>query len=426
MLLVATQKDPSRATTWFSSLSRVKAETETYKGATLSTYPSTSGPTAAMPATGGVLLVGDLASVKAAIDRNGANGLAANPAFRDAVAGIDGDQVSRTYLDLKRYLDAAMSVGGGDALSVAGIGKSVLDRLPGWIAAAGQIEEDALIGRSVMPHVATVVKMDNRAGTIAGKLPASTIALIETHDVGTGLKASFDELKKSPGLGSPFAQIEQAAGVLGGLDKLVGWMGDVGIVVTAAGATPSGGLVIVPTDAAGADQIFTQLKNLVSLAGSLAGVTVRDDPYADGTITTIDLGDARQLLGTATGGSAGPLPIDGRVQIAFTVQRGLAIVGAGDAFVKSVLDVKAGSSLGDQARYKAVMDRVGTKNVSSVFVDLAAIRKLAEPLASSLPDAGTYATELKPYLEPFDVLASAGLTGDKVDTATFILTVTKP
>ena len=108
------------------------------------------------------------------------------------------------------------------------------------------------------------------------------------------------------------------------------------------------------------------------------------------------------------------------------MQRGLAIIGVGPGFVKSVLDVKPGAALADQARYRAVMDRIGARNAGSLFVDLAGIRKLVEPALANLPGAASYASDVKPYLAPFDILAFAGVTGDSSDTGTSILTVTNP
>lgn len=427
MLLVATQKDPARAVAWLASLGGPPTTPETYQGTTLQVTGADGPGRFAYAATGGVLLLGDPDSVKAAIDRNGADGLAANPVFVDAMAGIAGDQVSRSWVDLRRYLEAALAMAGPDVRAGGSLERALLDRIPAWGAFGGRIESDALVGRALSPRVAGNPTRVNRAGTIGAKLPASTIALIETHDYGAGLTATLDQFRSDPTLAPAFEQLDQAAALLGGLDTLIGWIGDVGVVLTVDGGTPSGGLVIAPTDATKADQFFTSLKNLVSLAGVTGGVVVRDEPYGDGTITTIDLGDARQLLGAAAGSSAAPdLPLSGRVEISFSVQRGLAILGVGPGFVKSVLDVRSGSALADQARFRDAMNRVGTNNVSSVFVDLAAIRKLAEPLASSLPAGATYATELKPYLEPFDLLVAAEMTGDKVDTTTFILTVTKP
>ena len=93
--------------------------------------------------------------------------------------------------------------------------------------------------------------------------------------------------------------------------------------------------------------------------------------------------------------------------------------------MKSIVDVKAGSSLADQARYKDAMNRVGAKNASSVCVDLTAIRTLVEPLIAKNGGAN-YATDIKPYVEPFDVLAGATQSSDGKSVSTYVVTVIKP
>ncbi len=241
--------------------------------------------------------------------------------------------------------------------------------------------------------------------------------------MGKVLQHQLDLQRKGP-MAAAFKQIDQAAAALGGLDKLVGWVDDVGIVVTADGSTPGGGIVIVPTDVDQATALATQLRNLVALAGGSAGITIRDEPYGSGTITTIDLGDVSKLMG-GSDLTIFKQPLSGHVEISYTIQDGLVIVGTGPAWVKSIVDVKPGSSLADQARYRDAMSRVGSSNASSVYVDIGAIRKLVEPLVAK--DAGSnYATDVKPYLAPFDVLAGASRTSDGTTLSRFIITVTNP
>jgi hypothetical protein len=369
--------------------------------------------------------VGDAASVKAAIDRDGKDGLAASKSFASAMAGLDGDQVTRSYIDLKAYAEAVKSMVGSMGGAGLELDQALLDRIPDWIGSAGRVEGDALVGQLAAPVVEGLPTATDSESALARHLPASTLALFEAHDYGKLAKAQLDQLRKDPKLAAGFKQVDQAAAVLGGLDHLIGWVGDVGVVVTADGGTPGGGLIVVPTDVDQASQLVTQVKNLVALAGSSNGITIRDEPYGDGTISTIDFGDLGKLLGQAIGGSGtGIAPtISGHAELSFTVQGGVAIVGTGPAWVKSIVDVKSGSSLADQARYKTAMDRVGAKNGSSVFVDLAAIRKLVEPLMAK--DAGAkYETDVKPYLEPFDVLAGASRTSDGKVLSRYVLTVT--
>ncbi|MEO8230463.1 MAG: DUF3352 domain-containing protein [Chloroflexota bacterium] len=417
-LLVVAQKNPTAAIAWLKSLDPKPTTDETYKGVTLTLYAPASGPKIAATATGGVLLVGDVDSVKAAVDRNGKDGLAASKAFTSAMAGISGDQVSRTYLDLKAYTEAVAKLRGGAAM---GMEKTMLDRLPAWMAFGGRIESDAFVSDLVAPVVASAPRIDDQESPIAGHLPASTVALIEFHQFDKLVKYQLDQIRSDPMLGEALKQVDDATASVGGLDHLVGWIGDVGIVLTSDGTTPGGGLVIVPNDAAAAEKVVTDLRNLAAVFGTSSGITTRDEAYGAGTITTIDFGDLRQL---AAGGLLG-LPVTGHAEVAYTVQGGLVVIGAGSAWVKSIVDVKAGGSLAEQARFKDAIRRVQAKNGSSVFVDLAAIRKLAEPTLSQMPGS-QYATEIKPYIQPFDVFVSAGWTEGDTTRARYVVTVTNP
>ena len=74
-------------------------------------------------------------------------------------------------------------------------------------------------------------------------------------------------------------------------------------------------------------------------------------------------------------------------------------------------------------RYRAAIDRVGGENFASFFVDVAAARGLAEAVGTADPDFAKYETEIKPYLEPFDVLVGASRHGGDVDRASMLVTV---
>jgi Protein of unknown function (DUF3352) len=419
-LVVATQKDPAAAIGWLK-LSGAATTEEAYKDVTLTVFPHDHGPTVVATTTGGVLLVGDETSVKAAVDRNGSDGLASSKTFKTAMSSLSGDQLLRTYVDLKAYFDAVKAMATSVGAAGLTIEAALADRVPAWAAAGASVDSDALISDLAAPVVEGAPTIADSESVIAKHVPATTLALFETHDYGKQLSATLDQLRKESALTDALKQVDQAAAVLGGLDHLIGWIGDVGVVVTSGGTMPGGGLVIVPTDVDQATQIATQIRNLVALAGSSKGVTITDEPYGTGTITTIDLGDVSKL----SGGSAMTLPFSGHVQISYTVQDGLVIVGAGPAWVKSIVDVKGGSSLADQARYKDAMNRVGARNATSMFIDLAAIRSLAEPLVAKLPGSN-YATEIKPYVEPFDVFAAATQTSDGKNLARFVITVTNP
>ena len=94
------------------------------------------------------------------------------------------------------------------------------------------------------------------------------------NDYGATLTETLELYENDPALKEAYAQIDQVAGVLGGLDAIVGWMGDTGIVVNQDGDDVEGGLVAsrpmpprppAPHDAA-------QLRR--SSGGASSGVTV--------------------------------------------------------------------------------------------------------------------------------------------------------
>jgi hypothetical protein len=421
-LLVVTQKDPAAAIAWTKSLEAGPTTEETYRGVTLTVFKQEFGPKIVAAANAGVLLVGDDVSVKAALDRNGKDGLAASKAFASAMAGIDAEQVTRSYVDLKAYFEAITrmteSLGGGMA---PGLNKAMLDKLPPWVGVGGRFESDAFVSDIASPVVASAPTIDQHESTIAGHLPASTVALIEVHQFDKLFAYQLGQMRADPMMAMALDQVESAASSVGGLDHLVGWIGDVAVVVTSDGKTPAGGLVIVPNDVAAADKVVVELRNLVALAGSSSGITTRDEAYGAGTITTIDFGDLSRL----TGGGGFGLPLSGHAEVSYTVQDGLVIVGAGPAWVKSIVDVKAGGSLADQGRFKDAIKRVEARSTSILFVDLAAVRTLAEPLLSEQPGSN-YATEVKPYVQPFDVLAGAGWTDGDTTRARYVVTVINP
>ncbi len=421
-LVVVSQKDPAAAIAWTKSIASGTAKDESYKGATLTVFDTSDGVAAAATATGGVLLIGDEASVKSAVDRGGKDGLTTVANYNTAMSSLSGDQLSRTYLDMHAYFaamkDMAGSLGGGATIDAAALAK-----LPDWFASGTRVESDAIAGELVAPLPSGATKVVDKPSEIAKHVPSTTLALLEAHDVGTTLQTGLAEAKKQTAYADSIAQIEQAAAMLGGLDNAVGWIGDAAIVVTSDGKTPGGGLVIVPTDTKKADQFITQVKNLLALAGGSSGATVKEEPYGSGTITTVDFGDINKLMGGSV--SAAGSPLTGNAELSFTNQGGVVIVGVGPAWVKSIVDVKPGSSLADQARYKDAMARVGTSNASSLFFDIAATRVLVEPLVAKQPGS-TYATDVKPYVAPFDVLAGATSTKGDTGTIKYVLTVTKP
>jgi hypothetical protein len=271
-----------------------------------------------------------------------------------------------------------------------------------------------------MPHVSAGPTLENRLSNVAPHLPATTVAVIDAHEVGAHVLDILDTLRKDPASAEALKQVDSIATLFGGVQGLVGWIGDTDVVLTRDGEAVSGGIVVAPTDKAAATRLLASIKGLIALAGAQQGVATSDQAYAGTTITSIDVSGliAKNL---PAGGQA--LPAGAPTSIAYAASADVVVIGVGDAFVKAVLDVKAGSSLADGTRYKGLIDRVGSRDTSSFYLDAAAVRDAVEGIAAKLPvDLGPYRSAYRPYLLPIDGIVGARVTGD-FDRSTFVITV---
>jgi hypothetical protein len=423
-------------TTWFKGVATSSGATmsdEAYNGTNLIMLASKDGQQGAFAVLGGkVAVVGDVESVKAAVDTKGTGPFAGQAGPVAALAATDADHVGFVYVALAPLLDwsTQLSQASGSSASPAiGLGSGALrDLVPAWHALALRIEGDAVVLEAVAAKpVRTLGPQDNRTSAVTDHVPASAVFVSVGHDVGPTLIGALDGYRTEPALKSVVDGIDQAAGFLGGPQAAAGWIGDAGVVVIHPDAGIEGGLVVVPTDRAAADRVFTSLRTLISLGGSQAGITIRDEPYAGATITTIDAGDIAALAalgGLAPGSLGGASLPTGHVEIAYAVTDQVVVIGASPGFVKHVLDTTPATSLASTDRFKALTGRVGA-GVGTVFVDVAAIRGLIETaMASADPSAvASYEQDVKPFLAPFDALIASTSVKDTVLSSKFIVTV---
>jgi hypothetical protein len=215
-----------------------------------------------------------------------------------------------------------------------------------------------------------------------------------------------------------FDQFDQALSIVGGSDAAFGWWGDAAVVVApGSDNTIGGGLLIHPRDGAAADRLLTTLRGFISLGGGSAGVALHDEDHNGTKITVLDLSAVPGM---------GQLPAGYKHEIAFAVNQDVAVLGYGRDFVASVLDAGPGHSLADDARFKALLSRAGTENISTSFVDIAAIRKLVEPVVQgSVPTEkwAAYLKEIQPYLAPFDATVNVLRKDGAIDRGTSLVTV---
>lgn len=407
-LLVAATKDPAAARQWLDSTVRSAGDgSATYAGVEL-IVGTAGGQAWAAGVVETVLLAGERGAVEAAIDTRGSGPFASSPSFRAALASFGGDSLAVAWLDPRRVVGAAL----GALPAGAALDGALANELPAWAGLALRAHGDALEALITSPALESGRAVTNRPSTLASRLPATTLVAAEAHDVGLAIGDLIKRLAADPRTADGAKQLELALGTLGGLDSFTSWMGDGALVVTGQGGTLDGGLVVSVVDETAAAARLASLRDLLTLAGGAAGIEVRDEPYGAGRITSVDLGDPARLFGAAAPGEA-PVPAGGRLVFAWTLQKGMFVLGLGDPFVRQVIDTTAGTTLAESPRYRAAIERAGSPNAGQVYVDLAG---LIESSAALLPagERARYEQEVRPFLEPLGALAGAGLAGDPI------------
>ena len=437
-LLLLSIKDEALARAWFTNVlteTGVKSSQETYQGTQLTVFTDlevTAAQAALALVDGKVAIAGDIASVKAAIDTKGGSPLAKSDTFVAAKAAMSGDDLGFAFVDLKSILAAALRMTEATA-SAPPLSDALVGLTPDWAAFRLRADSDALVMDSAMPHVDAAPGPDqNRTNGVAAFAPPSTIALSAGNDYGKTLVETIALYRKDPALAEAFKSVDEAAGMLGGLDESVGWMGDTGIVVATTGDSIEGGIVSIPADAAAGRQLLTTLRSFATLAGGQYGISVRDEDHAGTTITILDLGTAESLSGLAGSLGGVPLPDDatsklpgGHVEISYAATDGVVVIGSSPAFVGHVIDAGAGQSLADDARFSGLVGRVGSAGTGVAFVDIAAVRGLVEAHLSdaSAAERAEYEESIKPFLTPFDAFIATGTTSDELEQQHALITV---
>jgi hypothetical protein len=424
-LAIVTITDRAKAEAWVRTvLDQASTTTSTYNGADLFVDAGTkSGQPVAIAVTDKVILCGSEAGVKAAVDTNGNGTFASQDDVRAALATIHGDNVGFSVVRTRASLEASLQAveqTAPESSATTQIDEALLNLVPAWGAQSVRFESDALTVSSASPPSGLGLDQSNRASALTGHVPANSVAYAEFHDVGKALSALVGKLRALPETKDAFQSFDQAMALLGGFDGVFGWWGDVAIdVAPASDGTIGAGLVIKPTDAAAASRFFTTVKSDVTLAGKSSGITVRDEDHNGMTITTVDFSGV-------PGMGAKDLPAGYKPEISWAVTQDIAVVGYGYGWVEAVLDAGPGHSLADDARFSALLGRVGTENTGLGFVDVAGIRRLLEPLAqgAATPEKWTnYVQNIQPYLEHLDALIGASRWDGSLDRGSGQLTV---
>lgn len=396
--------------------------------------PASEGaPDGAYATFGPVLALGDAASVTAAIDTGGSGGLASSDTFAAASRSLPEDRLGYFWMDtaaLARWSASVQEQLGGDAAAAMPALPAFFDDItPAWVAGAVRAEGDALVIESRSPHVAAISgDPANRASTLAGLVPANTLVLATTHDVSGNVDRLLSLLRNDPQIATGLQEFESALGILGGVEGLAGWIGDLGVVVVPEGDGVAGGVVIDPTDRAAAERLLTTLRSFVTLAGGSSGISIRDESYGSATVTILTIENAGALLDLARGlGSTNLPPTEApatNLELAWAVTDDVVVFGSSPSFVRTVLDVPVGDSLAENDRFEELLGRAGREHSGLFWLDVAGARGLVEGLLPA-DERAEYGSEIRPYVEALDAVLGTQVVGSDVDAASIYLTVSE-
>jgi hypothetical protein len=428
-LLLLGAKDTTKAASWADSVVKEAGgtvTTETHNGVTITLVAPPAGTggavgsqmlgdtKAAYAIVGQALAIGDEASVKASIDTGGKTGLSSVPQFKDAEASVSGDRLGFGYLDVAAVAKGAQDLAGSAGAGIPQLPTMVEGAIPPWFAAAFRAQDGSFVVETRSPHSSAAGPATSSASKLPGLVPATTVALVEGHDVGKALAGLKDMLAADPSLKDGVKQVDDALALLGGFEAVTGWIDEAGVAITRDGDNVAGGLVMTPTDAAAAQRLFDQLTGFIKLGGASAGLSATTEDHNGTTITVLNVGG----LGASAFGGA--VPAD--ASIAFAATNDVVVIGYGADFVKSVLDAGSGQSLADTDRFSSALKKAGPTQSALAWLDVVGLRGLAESMVPA-DQRGDYDANLKPYLAGFDSVLGTMTPGDAIDAGTVIISV---
>ena len=408
VVAIVALKDHDAAKSWVANeltKSGVATSASQYAGTTLYSF-GTGLDAGAYALTSQDLLMGTIQGVEAALDSHTSGSLADNANYQAAMNSLSGDSLARFYFDPATIVKAELS---GMTSMMGGIGASssaadLIGEVPAWVAGNVRADSGQLVVNLVIPRSSsTQTADDNHVSRLAPFLPGSTVLITEVHGIGKTLTTSLAALEKQMPNDSSLGQIQNALGLVGGLD----WLGDGAVVVTKNGATYDGGVVVQATDATTAGAKVALLHNMLALAGSSLNLTSRSETYKGVDITLIHVPST-------------PDSTIGAIDIAVAAKDNLVVAGVGDSFLKAVIDTTSSTSLVSQSDYSTVTNAVGSSNSQSFYVNIPAVEdQIGQAFFNVSPSRWTL--DYKPYFDHLGGVAYA-VTGGNTVILRFIVT----
>jgi hypothetical protein len=287
-----------------------------------------------------------------------------------------------------------------------------LDAVPPISVASLAFADDAVLMDGVSSLPEGPFAPANSQRDLAAVVPSDAIFFADGSRLGPALEQMVVSMKATLAVG-PMGD-EQLAGLDGvedalgaELDEFFSWIGDGAMAAGWDGQAPYFGLVLRADDPEAAARRLNQLGALAELAAASGEAEIGvDTETVDGVeVTRITYSDAMS-------GDLGPLS---EVALEFALDGDVALIGIGRDFVRGALARDPADSLAQSDRYGAAVSRFGGSNNSGTFyLDLTGLRLAVE---GAIPESGDlgYAQEVRPNLEPLDVLVGVTrVDGDRV------------
>ncbi len=338
-----------------------------------------------------------------AVHRGNGDSLADRTDVSDLADRLPADRAGVVTVDVASLMASMRDQMGATDPEVRDLLDEQLASLPDVVVSSLSFEDDAIRVDGAMSVPSTDPAPVNTSRSLAAAVPGDAIFFADAPNVGASAAAQLSRLREqlqNGGANGELDQLRQVEAALGGrLDELFSWVGGAAVAAGWDGEQAYVGMVLEVTDADAATERLRQLKNLLSLTtmDPSAKVKVTTDTVAGVEVTSI-----RFTTMTPTFSSDGG---ETEAVIQYAMDGDHVLIGVGDRFVGRALQLAAGQSLADDARYTAAIERFGgNDNAGAFFLDLGALRETVEAEAGDmLPPE--YATDIQPQLEPLDLLA---------------------
>lgn len=405
---------------------------ETYRGLEIQSVRSGDLPTGDLSCVvdGRQVLLGDPASVKAGLDAKAdSSGVDRTDRYRAARGSLTGDQLATIFVS-GAALDDLMAVPlpslgpeipGVGSLEVFGAAA------PEWTIAGLRAEDDALVvdtavapappstnDPSLLPLPAT------HPGVVAAMAPANTVLLIEDQGTGVNLQNALARFRDIPDIAEPMAMLNG----LGGAEALVGWVTDVGVIVT-GGDAPAGGVLLFAADDGAATDRYRTLAGLFGLLALRGGVEILPSTIEGVAVTTVRIEDLASVIPPEDIPDDVDLTDLPPLEISIAARGRAVIIGSSEAFMTTLLGIEPGASLADQAAYQRAAARALPSSRTTVYVDIPEALTLVE---GHIPaeELAQWQADVAPYVDPLESVAMSLTTDAATGRSRLVITVRQP